>query len=44
MGDTGGGEEGRSGGRLRVVKTVFFGKRCFCTLPKTGGFDEKWRK
>ena len=21
-----------------------FGKRCFCPLPKTGGFDEKWRK
>ena len=21
-----------------------FRKRCFCPLPKTGGFDEKWRK
>ena len=21
-----------------------FGKRYFCPLPKTGGFDEKWRK
>ena len=21
-----------------------FGKRCFCPLPKTGDFDEKWRK
>ena len=21
-----------------------FGKWCFCPLPKTGGFDEKWRK
>ena len=21
-----------------------FGKRGFCPLPKTGGFDEKWRK
>ena len=21
-----------------------FGKRCFCLLPKTRGFDEKWRK
>ena len=21
-----------------------FGKRCFCPLPKTGSFDEKWHK
>ena len=21
-----------------------FGKQCFCPLPETGGFDEKWRK
>ena len=21
-----------------------FGKRSFCPLPKTGGFDENWRK
>ena len=39
-------------GRPREAETYIFqgcengvfGKRCFCPLPKTGGFDEKWRK
>ena len=35
---------GQRGGEVQGCRNGRFGKRSFCPLPKTGGFDENWRK